>query len=791
MAKSLKAVIMAGGEGARLRPLSLGRPKPMTPLLGRPVMEHIINLLRTHGVTDICVTLCYKPQGVMDYFGSGERLGVRLTWFVEEEPLGTAGSVKACMDRLGTGDFLVISGDCVCDLDLTALRRFHQERGAAATLALYRHENPLEYGLVLTGGDGRVERFVEKPGWGQVFTDQVNTGIYLLSSGAMDRVPRGEVFDFGKDLFPALLREEAPLYGLPLAGYWRDMGDCGAYLDCVCDALSGKVKLDMGLPKRSAGIWSAQPLPQELNLVPPCWIGEEVSLGAGCLVGPHAVVVRGAQVGARAIVQRSVLLENAAAGERTTLYGAVLCRDATVRKGAVLNEGAVLGENALAEEGAILLENVKLWPGQTAPAACRLARSITSGSQKTALRFIDGGVIRGVLGEDLGPEAMMALGSILGAEGQVGLGCSPTPGAGMLARAAAVGAAAAGGDVLSHSLESPVQGAEAAARFQLPASLFVEESGGVVYLHIFGPDGLPLGRARERKLEHALLQGELRRARSGQVGTLKRMEYTQDQWARGVVERAALRRPILRRVTAAVGDAAPEDRCLRAALSALGCKLEKEWRPGIVAFHARRGGFSLTAQDEQGAVVEPGQLLAVLALIEMENGAGKVAVPAEASAAVELVAAGYGGTVLRLDRDGDQAAALYAAQPWLRQAPAAAARICARMAVAGQKLESLVAKTPRFSAWRREVPLTSDRGRVMQALVRESARKPSGEGLRLRTGNGWVYLTPLTRRSALRIVAEGPDLELAAELCDFYAGRASALDRAISEQCAQEEDTKR
>ena len=781
---------MAGGEGARLRPLSLGRPKPMTPLLGRPVMEHIINLLKTHGMTDICVTLCYKPQAVMDYFGGGDRLGVRLTWFVEEEPLGTAGSVKNCMSHLGQEDFLVISGDCVCDLDLAALLRFHRERGAAATLGLCRHERPLEYGLVLTDGEGRVQRFVEKPGWGQVFTDQVNTGIYVLSPQAMERVPRGEAFDFGKDLFPTLLQEGLPLYGLPLEGYWCDMGDCKAYLNCACDALSGKVKLDMGLPRREAGVWSAQPLPRGLNLVPPCWIGEGASLGEGCLIGPHAVLDRGAAVGERAMVQRSILLENASAGPRTTLYGAVLCKDSSARRGAVLNEGAVLGENALAEEGSALLERVKLWPGQTAPAGCRLARSITSGSQKGALRFGGNGVIQGVLGEDLGPEALLTLGSVLGAEGTVGLGCSATPGAGRLARAAAAGVAAAGGDALAHSLECPVQGAGAAVHHGLAVSLFVEESGGTVYLHFFNRDGLPLGRDRERKLEQALLQGEVRRARSGQVGHLRRSDLTQERWARQTAEGAGLRRPALRRVAAAVGASTPEDRALRAALSAMGCKLEEAWRPGIIAFRAQRGGFLLTAQDERGAVVDAGQLLVLLTLIEMENGSGKVAVPAGASAAVELVAAGYGGTVLRLDRDGGQALELCAAQPWLRQAPAAAARICARMAVSGQKLETLVSKTPRFSSWLREVPLSSDRGRVMQALARESARNPVGEGLRMRTGNGWVYLTPLARRSALRVVAEGPDLELAAELCDFYAGRAAELDRAISEQCAQGEDGK-
>ena len=788
MAKRLKAVIMAGGEGTRLRPLSLGSPKPMTPLLGRPVMEHIIQLLRSHGVDDICVTLCYKPQAVMDYFGGGERLGVRLTYFIEEDPLGTAGSVKNCMSHLGREDFLVISGDCVCDLDLTALLQFHRERGAEATLGLYRHPTPLEYGLVLTGEGGKVERFVEKPGWGQVFTDQINTGIYLLSPAAMDRVPEGAVWDFGKDLFPAMLREDAPLYGLPLEGYWRDMGDCGAYLSCACEALTGKVKLDLGLPKRASGVWSAQPLPDGLNLVPPCWIGEGVSLGEGCLVGPHTVLERGARVGNRAMVQRSILLENAAAGPRTTLYGAILCKGSSADRGAVLNEGAVLGENALAEEGAVLLERVRLWPGQTAPAGCRLARSITSGSQKGVLRFGDNGTIRGVLGEDLGPEALLTLGSLLGAEGTVGLGCSAAPGAGMLARAAAVGAAAAGSDVLSHSLDSPVQGAGAAARFQLPVSLFVEEAEGTVYLHLFDQSGLPLGRARERKLEHALLQGEAQRVRGDKVGSLRRMDYSQEDWARQTAEEAGLHRPYLRRLTAAVGDATPEDRCLRAALSALGCKLEREWRPGIVAFHAQRGGFSLTAQDERGAMADPAQLLTLIALIEMENGSGKVAVPPAASAAVELVAAGYGGTVLRLDRDGEDARKLYATQPWLRQAPAAAVRICARMAVSGQKLEALVAKTPRFSSWRREVPLSSDRARVMQALAREHARKPAGEGLRMRTGSGWVYLTPITRRSALRVIAEGPDLELAAELCDFYAGRAAELDKELSEQCAQQED---
>ena len=179
----MKAVILAGGEGSRLRPLTIGRPKPMTPFLGKPVMGHILDLLRRHGVREIAVTLRCLPAAA-DLVGDGDEFGVKLNYFVEYEPRGTAGGVKKCMDFLGEEDFLVISGDAVCDLDLTELAALHQSRRSAATLALCRRSEPLEYGLVRTDDQGRVLGFVEKPGWGQVDTELVNTGVYVLSRRA-------------------------------------------------------------------------------------------------------------------------------------------------------------------------------------------------------------------------------------------------------------------------------------------------------------------------------------------------------------------------------------------------------------------------------------------------------------------------------------------------------------------------------------------------------------------------------------------------------------------------------
>ena len=241
----MKAVIMAGGMGTRLRAVTGDTPKPMVPLLGRPMMEHIIGLLRRQGCLDICAAVKYRAGDIMGYFGDGSRFGVRLQYRVEQEALGTAGGVKNCRDFYGDEDFLVISGDAACDLDLGLLMAEHKNRGAAATLALYRHPEPLRYGLTVTDQGDLVRKFIEKPDWSRVVTDLVNTGIYALSPRAMDYVPEGRPFDFGRELFPLLLERGEKLLGLPLEGYWCDVGDPLSYYRCCVDALEGRLRLEL------------------------------------------------------------------------------------------------------------------------------------------------------------------------------------------------------------------------------------------------------------------------------------------------------------------------------------------------------------------------------------------------------------------------------------------------------------------------------------------------------------------------------------------------------------------
>ncbi len=237
---------MAGGEGRRLRPVTGELPKPLAPLLGRPVMEHILRLLKKQGFSEVCASVRYRAREIRDRFGDGAALGLSLCWREEKEPLGTAGGVKNCADFTGDEDFLVISGDAACDFDLASLVRAHRDAGAAATLALYRSAEPLPYGLAVTDGEGLVRAFIEKPGWPQVVTDLVNTGIYVLSPRAMAQVPEGKAFDFARDLFPLLLSRHETLLGVAMEGYWCDIGTPLAYYRCCVDALEGRLKLEPG-----------------------------------------------------------------------------------------------------------------------------------------------------------------------------------------------------------------------------------------------------------------------------------------------------------------------------------------------------------------------------------------------------------------------------------------------------------------------------------------------------------------------------------------------------------------
>src|SRR3984957_7389628 len=241
----MKAVIMAGGEGTRLRPLTSNLPKPMLPMANRPMMEHVVTLLREHGFEDIVVTVAFMANAIRSYFGDGSEFGVRMVYATEETPLGTAGSVRNAQDELDER-FVVISGDVLTDIDLTTLVAHHESKGALATIALKAVDNPLEFGIVITRDDGSIERFLEKPTWGQVFSDTINSAFFAPDPYIFVFIPEGRAVAFSEEVFPGVLEAEKPLFGYVAGGYWEDVGTLEAYLRAHQDILDEKVAFQGG-----------------------------------------------------------------------------------------------------------------------------------------------------------------------------------------------------------------------------------------------------------------------------------------------------------------------------------------------------------------------------------------------------------------------------------------------------------------------------------------------------------------------------------------------------------------
>lgn len=769
----MKAVILAGGEGTRLRPLSLSRPKALLPLFDGTVLSRCLENLRRAGVHDVILSLGHQAEQIEAWCAAHTPEGMTLRARREEEPLGTAGAVRALLPELGDEDFLVLPGDAVFDFDLKELMAYHQTGRGAVTLALKRWEGAPECGMVVTDAAGRVERFVEKPGWDQVLSSTVNTGIYIMTRKAANLIPAQARWDFARDLFPVLLEQGVVIGSHVMEGFWRDVGSPERYLDCVAQLLAGKGADEPPAPKIAPGVWSKVPIPDKVQVVPPCWFDAGVELGEGSLIGPHVALGKGVRVGRRALVQRSVLMENARADDRATLYGAILGFGAQAGEGSVLNEGSILADRAQAGAGAVLSEGVAVWPGREVPAGARLNRSLSTQREAETLRFGDGGVLRGAVGETLSPELFTSLGVVLGCEGKVALGWSGGDGAAMLSRALGAGICAGGGVVLAHDGCCPAAAAWLGEYYNLSASLFVEQEGDRIFLHWFDQRGLPPERERVRRVEQQWNAGAGTRVGAGQVGQWEHLAGVNTAYAADAERRVGARGIS---VTAAVPGESLWDQTLAALLERMGCRALRRAAAGVPSFSAAHGGFRLEGRQEDGAHVDSGRLLALVALLELEKG-NPVAVPANAPAVIDELRVQTGAPVLRLGRDKG-AEAVYERSPWLRDALFAAGYLTAAMGRQGKTLAELLERLPPFTISFSEIPLQGGRGALMEAFTGRFRRaEPAGTGVRLRSGGGWVYVHPLIRRRSVFLQTEGADAEIAQELCGFYEDEIKRLDR--------------
>ncbi len=519
---------MAGGEGTRLRPLTSNAPKPMLPVANRPMMEHIIGLLRQHGFDEIVVTVAFLPNQIKTYFGDGREFGVSISYADEPIPLGTAGSVGNARHLLDE-TFLVISGDVLTDINLTELLAAHRANEAVATIGLTAVANPLEFGIVITRDDGSIERFLEKPTWGQVFSDHINTGIYVFEPQIFDHIPEGRSVDFSGEVFPALLAQQARLFGSVLQGYWEDVGTLDAYLTAHHDVLDGKVAASVPGFAVNNGVWLGEgaEVSPEAIVTGPCVIGPGCKIEAGCRVGAYTVLGSNVRLLTEASVERSVLHDNVYVGPRTSIRGAVIGRSSSIRNGVRIDEGVVLGDEVFVGNNAVVASDVKVYPFKTIEDGAVVNSSIVWESKGARSLFGQDGV-QGLANVDVTPELAVRLAEAYGTSLRKGsivvTSRDSSRAARMLKRAMMAGLNAAGVDVLDLEVAS------------VPVTRFLVRSpravGGLtvrldhddhdrVLVRFFDAAGSDIIEDAQRKIERLFQREDTRRALAEEVGDIQ------------------------------------------------------------------------------------------------------------------------------------------------------------------------------------------------------------------------------------------------------------------------------
>jgi mannose-1-phosphate guanylyltransferase/phosphomannomutase len=523
----MKAVIMAGGEGTRLRPLTSNTPKPLLPVANRPMMEHIVALLKRHDFEDIVVTVAYQANAIRTYFGNGAEFGVRMVYATEETPLGTAGSVRNAMAELDD-TFRVISGDVLTDIDLSAIVKFHSEKGALATLGLKAMDDPLEFGIVITREDGSIERFLEKPTWGQVFSDTVNTGIYVLEPEIFEAIAPDHATDFSGDVFPALLEEGKPLFGYVAEGYWEDVGNLEAYVRAHRDVLDGRVQIEIPGFGLGEGIWLGEgsEVDPAAKVEGPVIIGDYCRIDAGVQVREYSVLGSNVRVGPDAFIHRAIVHDNAYLGPGVRLRGCVVGRSSDLRRGARCEEGVVLGDECFVGEHAVINPGVKVYPFKTVEPGAIVNSSIVWESRGARHLFGRLGV-SGLANVDISPELAvrlaMAYGTTLKRGSVVTTSRDTSRAARVLKRAIMVGLNASGVDVRDLEVATiPL------TRFQVQGD---HSQGGItvrlapddpqsVVIRFFDAGGIDIPETTQRKIERLFYREDFRRALAGEIGDI-------------------------------------------------------------------------------------------------------------------------------------------------------------------------------------------------------------------------------------------------------------------------------
>jgi mannose-1-phosphate guanylyltransferase/phosphomannomutase len=817
---------MAGGEGTRLRPLTSNQPKPMVPIVGKPCMEHILELLRRHGLTDVVVTLAFMPQAIRSYFGDGEALGMNISYSVEESPLGTAGSVK---QAVGGEDetLLVISGDALCDIDLTSLIEFHRDRSAAVTIALKSVENPLEFGIVVTDEDGRIERFLEKPSWGQVFSDTINTGIYVIEPGVLRHVPAAKPHDFSKELFPLLLEMGRPLYGYVAGGYWQDVGDLGQYAQANFDALDGLVELEVPGLRLRGNVWLSESAEvDDLDAIDgPAFVGNYCRVLPQATVGPYSVLSANVTLRERARTTRSIVDTLTHIGRSALIEGAIIGRSCDIRSHVRIHEGVAIGDEVTIGEQSTVMPNVRIFPYKEIESGAQIRENLIWESRAPA-RLFEKDVVSGLVEVDLTPEIAVRLGAALGTmldrRAHVVSSREATTAARIVKRSLITGLNSTGVDVADLRVLPAAVGRHLLKMHGYAAGFHVGASGAdpeAVQIRFFEQPGIELRPVQQKELEKHFFRQDFRRAPAAELGDLDYPPRVGEAYAEDLLsglDSDAIRERKFRIVVdygysaasailpllleplqveaisahaVRMGDSTPATATLREAIGhskrlvhAIGADL-------AVVFD--RAAERLYLVDELGHEIGVDRALLLFVRLLAGNGRrGKLAFPVTVTSQVEALTEESELEVIRtpaslaeLTKTAAEDGVIFAGAlsggyvfPDFLPAYDAVASLCKLLELLAQEsrpLSELVAELPESTLVHRQLPCPWGlKGLVMRVLAERLKGRELDlvDGVKVFTDRGWAQVLPDPDEPTMHIYAEGETEQDSAELEEELRG---------------------
>ncbi len=807
----MKAVILAGGQGSRLRPMTENLPKPMVPVLGRPIMEHILRHLTCFGIQEVLATLHYRPRTIRDHFGDGADFNVRMEYTLETQPLGTAGSVKLGEHYLNE-TFLIVAGDALTDFDFGAFLAFHRKNQAKVSLCLKRVSVPGEFGIVITDEADRVQRFLEKPGPSEVFTDTVNTGIYLIEPEVLAEIPPATPFDFAADLFPALLEQGEPMYGYVADGYWSDIGTLEQLRQAHWDLLEGKVRLPIEGNRIRDKVWVGEDaeISPEVMITAPCWVGKNVQIRGDARIGPYAVLSDNVEVDQYATVNHAIVMRNSFVGGASDLRNCILGSNTVVEERGEIGEGVVIGSNCRLGHGVTVRPGVLVWPDKEIDSNTTVGENLVWESLLRPSIFGSRGV-SGLANLHITPEFSAALGKAFGTwvkrGRRVAVSRDAHPFSRLIKRALVSGLLAVGVDI-DDLEESGVPSTRFLTAYGLALSggihvRVADQHPSVTYIEMFDADGLPLTRNARRKIEASFHRADFPKVSINSVGTLTYPGHTIERYFDHLM--AHVDRAAIGRLAHKVLYHCREGNTARIMNEALG-------RSGLP--HMRAGGLlASNLQEVREQIAEIAQLNHAIGLV-IEHNAEQLSLVDETGMihsverTLELLTAAFirfGPSEEPVFLPPDHAAFLSDfAKTCGRRVVVTRKEPAARLqeakqeqksddagwlefihfylgfdAVAGalRLLESLSNNKTCLHEFEREVPLAhrqnlvlpcpwDEMGRVMREVARmqEAQLGAVPEGVRLQFDWGWVFALPSADAPQIEVVVEAAE---AGQLVDF------------------------